>query len=209
MDPQEIDQEIAAARRTVSISTVPPSPPPAAPTSSPLGQFAEMMQAMVAMEQYKESLLRNERERERSVEIRLRERIEKEFAAQATDDMDPGVKTALELLVDAFKSSIHTPNPPGVVPPPIATPEPAQPAQAPKEEPMREFTQQDADAIADKIFEKFPGDVRAAQNGIISKEEAIAKIVAGGLSHDRAEMVYNSLMETDYEGGESDAVGSQ
>ena len=58
------------------------------------------------------------------------------------------------------------------------------------------------DKVADQIFDRFPDDVKAAQAGTITKEAAIAKIRFGGATQEQAEMIYQSIMDTDFEAPE-------
>lgn len=198
---QKIEDEALAeytgARRTVG--SHPAATTPSAPAGA-FGQFNDLLQVMVGMETWKEKLLANERARENTVRARLEAEFMSRAADGVTEQMDPGVKMALEVLVEAFKGSMNAKpvipqaqtippvNPSDFVPTPTAPP---------TEEPM--ITQAQADQIADKIFDKFPDDVRAAQSGSISKEAAIAKIVLGGATPAAAALIYQSIMDTDFD----------
>lgn len=196
MDENEVDREIAEARRVYG---APPAPPAPMPPQHGLGQFNDLMQAMIGIETWKGQMLYNERKRENEIELRIRTQIEREMTSGVTQELDPGVKIALDFLVDVFKKQMHA-EPPKMVPPIVpetTTTTPSVPVEAPVV-----FTQDDADKVADQIFLRFPDDVRAAQAGKISKEDSIAKIKMGGATEEQAAMIYQSILDTDFDAPE-------
>lgn len=218
-DMSEIDREIMEAKRRPKIEESPiitpqnsvfqqstPTPSVEYARPQPIGQFGELMQTMMAIEQWKMQLLQNERAREHVMEERIRAELTERMTEGVVEEMDPGVKMALDVLVEAFKSSMTKPSTPGPIPVPFAGPQepkdfiPAQPeiAQpAPNDEAPMPF---DPDLIADKIYERFPQQVLDAQAGRITRHDAIAKIRAGGSSEEQAAEIYESIMNTDYSG---------
>jgi hypothetical protein len=218
MTPEELeklanDQETSQLNAAMSQQRRTFDPPR---QTGPLGGLNELMQAMIGIETWKMQILQNDRSREAQIESRLRKQIEEQMTAQIAgpEQMDPGVKMALDILVEAFKSSMTKPNAgptralasetvPSMPEPTIVQPVPTTEATIPEGEPVT-ITQEEAEKIADEIGVRYPVDVKMCQEGRMSEEVAIAKICWGGASRANAKKIYDTIMRTDYEATESD-----
>jgi len=220
---REIAEDLATKRRAYNpmyieeprpqVQYIPVAPAPTTKKDTPFSQFGELMTAMVEMEKWKMTMLQNEMLKQQSMESRIRSQIEREFESRVTDDMDPTTKIALDFIVDlAKKSMLQSPiTTTGQQKPDVAEhsqPKTADnvsqpqaletPASSFQEDKSMEFTQETADMYADKIYEKFPAECIAAQEGKITKEDAVAKIMQSGCTESQAAMIYQSIMDTDY-----------
>jgi hypothetical protein len=216
MDMDQIDKEIEQQMRRTYTPQSAASPSPATPPSQPpSGQFAELMQTMIAIEQWKGQILANDRAREHQIETRIRAQVEREVTSTSTDPTDQLMLEAGREFLGAWRQTRQNP----FASPPVKKPSQtvqaattttdAQPAPSNEAEDMFKLTQEKADAYADKIFESFPQEVLATQRGEITEADAIAKIIegtGGKANAEHAKMIYDSIMATDYNGTPDEAT---
>lgn len=191
----EFDDARARAAAILNDGQAPPlSPPPTAPTPAPHGMPAgmtmqEFFSTLNEYEKLRSGILQTELGKMQSIENIVAKRVETALATQAgpAEGMDPILIEGGKVLIEAFragKAQERNRSPPAQKPP-QPTPTPAQPEKtqpAPANEAAAEvpqmMSQDDIDKIADRVEDHFPQECKDCRSGKLSKEDAVAMIIA-------------------------------
>lgn len=219
LTPEELDALVEKQKASLP-------PPPAAPTlaprekampapADPFDQFERVLRAMNAMESVINKKIEGRLLMQQELEQRITERLKEQFAnmGEGSDPHDAMMNEGLKMLIGFAQQGMSqapatvppAPNPKPITaqtpPQTTTTTPPATPAvqEAPKEvSDMTNLTEEQINAYADQIYEHFPKEVLNFQKGIISREQAVAKIMQSGCPKETAERIAQALLDTEY-----------
>jgi len=216
MTPEELDRAIEE-EQPLPPPPATPTPAPrekAAPTSAdPFDQFSKVLGALNAMESVINKKIEGRILMQQEMEERITSKIQEQFAgSMGAPQQDPIISEAAKFLMQAWTSNAAAPKPRPVAPPPQQKPVETPPAPEPtpsikpatiappvpaQEVETMKYTDEQIQNIADGIFEKFPGDVRAFKLGVLTRDRALAKVRLY-LGPEDAERVIVAMEETEY-----------